>query len=328
MAKLDFKKLKKKKILLLCHENADLDSFCSATILQQILKKHKIKSTIGVPSHINEQAVIFATKEKINFLQKPNLKSFDQIFLLDFNDYDQLGSLREQFVFLQKNNSFSVISFDHHVVEKRSIDASKIGVSKKYSTTQLLLDFFKKDFDKKMFFYACLGMLEDTGHFLVANKKLFDDFSFCLDNSNKEYYEVLELTKPLMDKGKRIAFLKAAQRAKIVDIGNFVAVFSKVSFFQGQVATKLLSFGADISLVFGQDLRTNNNILSCRADSYFKEKNNFNLVSDLLVELQKRIGGEIGGHSGAAMWKGEAIEEVVEKSCLEIIEQKLKQKTK
>lgn len=319
MAKINFLKYKNKKVLLLCHENADLDAISAAAILKLLLLKKQINSEIGVPSHINEQAKHFAQKEKIKFIVSPDLKKYDQIFLLDFNDYEQLGQLREKFTLLQKQKSFSVISFDHHVVEKTSIDSSKIGVSKKHSTTQVLLDFFKKDFDKKMFFYACIGMIEDTGHFIVGDKKLFNDFSICLSNSNKNYSEVLTFTKNEMDKGKRLAFLKAAKRAEIFDINDFVIVFSNVSFFQGAAATKLLSFGADVALVYGENEKNGECILSCRADSYFKEKNNFNLVDDLLIELQNKLGGEIGGHSGAAMWKGKASEEFVKNNCLEIL---------
>ena len=40
-------------------------------------------------------------------------------------------------------------------------------------------------------FYACVGMIEDTGHFIVGDKELFSDFSFCLTHSNKSYNEIL-----------------------------------------------------------------------------------------------------------------------------------------
>lgn len=324
MAKINFSKYKNKNILLLCHENADLDAISSAAILKLLLQKNHFTTEIGVPSHINEQARDFAEKEKIKFVVSPNLRKYNHIFLLDFNDYEQLGKLREQFTILQKQKLFNVISFDHHVIEKRSIDVSKIGVGKKHSTTQVLLNFFKKDFNKKMFFYACVGMIEDTGHFIVGDKNLFSDFSLCLNNSSKSYSEVLSFTKNEMNKGERLAFLKAAQRAEIFDINNFVIVFSNVSFFQGAAATKLLSFGADLALVYGKNEKENHAVLSCRADSYFKEKNNFNLVNDLLKELQKNLGGEIGGHSGAAMWKGNASEEIVKNNCLEILKKVIK----
>lgn len=323
MAKFNFSKYKNKNILLLCHENADLDAISASAILQLLLKQKNIDSEIAVPSHINEQASAFAKKQKIKFITSPNLKKYDQIFLLDFNDYDQLGKLREQFTILQKQKSFEVVSFDHHVVEKRSIDTSKIGVSNKHSTTQVLFNLFKKDFNEKMFFYACVGMIEDTGHFIVGDKELFSDFSFCLTHSNKSYNEILLFTKNKMDKGKKLAFLKTAQRAEIFEINDFIIAFSNVSFFQGAAATKLLSLGADVSLVYGISEKENSSILSCRADSYFKEKNNFNLVNDLLKELQKNLGGEIGGHSGAAMWKGNASEKIVKNNCLGIIRKKL-----
>lgn len=303
MSEFSFLQMKKKSVLLLCHENADLDSFCSAAIFQRILSKQKIVSKIAVPSHMNEQSIHFAFREKISFIKNPELCAFDFIFLFDFNDYEQLGKLRSSFLKLNRKK-VSVFSFDHHVAEKRSIDSSKRFIGRAFSTTQVLLRFFPELFDKKSYFYCALGLIEDTGHFIVGNKKLFNDFALCLDKSKKEFSDVLFFTKQLVPKDERIAFLKAAQRAEITEVGSVVVVTSTVSFYQSQAASKLLDFGADISLVCGCDEKSNSCVLSCRADSVFKEKNKFNLVNDLLLPLQERIGGEIGGHSGAAQWKG------------------------
>ncbi len=303
MVELNFSQIKKKNVLLLCHENADLDSFCSASIFQRILSKHKITSTIAVPSHMNEQSIHFAFKEKISFQKNPDLTSFDFIFLFDFNDFEQLGKLRSAFLKINQKK-VSVISFDHHVIEKSSIDSSKSFIGRAFSTTQLLLRFFLHHFDKKSYFYCALGILEDTGHFIVADKKLFEDFALCLERSGKEFSDVLSFTKQIVPRDERIAFLKAAQRAEISEIGSVIVATSTVSFYQSQAASKLLDFGADISLVCGCDEKLDTCFLSARADSVFKEKNKFNLVNDLLKPLQKRVGGEIGGHSGAAQWKG------------------------
>ncbi len=313
----------KGKTLLLCHENSDLDTFCSAAIMQLLLKKKKVDADIAIPSHINEQTLEFASQNKISFKMNPALEEYENIFLFDFNDYEQLGQLRKSFESLEKS-CLNISSFDHHVIEKRSIAKKGIIDSKYFSTTQLLYENFKKRFDKKMCFLACLGMFEDTGRFIVGSMELFASFSECLKKSEKKYSELFGIANHKIPRDEQKAFLNAAQRARMISIGEIQVIFSHLSFYQGAAATKLLDFGADIAIVAGK----NNNeptILSARAETSFKEQNNFNLMKDLMVPLQKKVGGEIGGHSGAAQWKGEVGEKVI-MDALIILENKFKKK--
>jgi len=317
---LNFSSFKEKRILLLCHDHADLDAICSAVIFKDLLKTKKIKSEVGVPKHINDQALHFSIKSNISFIANPNLEKYDLVCLFDFNDYEQLGPLREGFSKLQKKKCIEVIAFDHHEKEKRSIAKGFIDPSAG-STTELLYNLYSKSFSKKMCFYTCLGIVEDTGKFLVASKDTFDIFSVCLKKSGKKYSDILELVKQDIDRGERIAFLKAANRSRIVEIKKVIVVISNISFYQGDVATKLLEFGADISLVGGVE-KKGKTVLSARAQTVFKEENKFNLMKHLFVPLQKKVGGEVGGHSGAAQWKGEVSKNKVLNEALIILKNK------
>jgi len=317
---LNFSNFKDNNILLLCHDHADLDSICSAAIFNALLKVKKINSQIAVPKHINDQALHFSLKEKISFKVNPKLEQYDLICLFDFNDYEQLGPLRKSFSKLQKNKCFEVIAFDHHEKEKRSITKGFIDPVAG-STTELLYDLSYKIFTKKMCFYTCLGIVEDTGKFLVASKNTFDIFAKCLAKSGKKYSDVLDLTKQQIEKGERIAFLKAANRSKITELKKAIIVASNISFYQGDAATKLLGFGANISIVVGTE-KKGKAVLSARAETSFKEENQFNLMKHLLVPLQKKVGGEVGGHSGAAQWKGNISEKQVLSEAINILKKK------
>jgi nanoRNase/pAp phosphatase (c-di-AMP/oligoRNAs hydrolase) len=314
---------KGKSILLLCHENADLDAFCSAAILSRFLKQKKIKSSVAVPSHINEQTLSFAISEKISFNVNPALEQFDVICLFDFNDYEQLGKLRKEFTKKVKKNCVKVFAFDHHEIEKRSIDTSKKFVNAgAFSTTEILFDLIGKKFDSKMSFYASLGMIEDTGRFLVGSKKFFESFSKCLSKSSANYTKVFELAKHKAPDGERIAFLKAAKRSNIIKMKKAIVVTSTISFYHGAVSTKLLDFGADISLVVGTEKKGGSSgvtHLAARAETGFKEEKDFNLMRHLFVPLQKAIGGDAGGHSGAAHWKGNVNEKKVLSEAIKIL---------
>lgn len=323
---------KNKRVLLLTHEHADLDSFASAAMFQRFLNKQKITSTISVPSHINEQAKHLSESLKIKHISNPDLGAFDIVLLFDLNSFEQLGVLKDSFIALFSNRTIEAIVFDHHVSNKACIvyTGNCVIDETMFSTTQLIYNFLdmsspkekSKDFDSTMYFLNCVGLVEDTGHFIVGSDKAFLDFSVSLKKSNKTYSNVLAFTKDEFDNGERIALLKAAQRSIITQIKEFVLITSTVSFYQSFVATKLLNFGAHISLVSGVEKR-GLCVLSARADSVFKEKNNFNLVKDLLLDLKEKLGGEIGGHSGAAQWKGKSNPSEVLRVATEILKKRL-----
>ncbi|MEK6959325.1 MAG: DHH family phosphoesterase, partial [archaeon] len=249
-------KLKGKKVLLLCHENADLDSFCSAAMMQAYLKSKRIKSTLAIPSHINDQALHFAYANKVSFEMNPNLAGFEVVMLFDLNDFHQLGSLSTQFSNFCINKCQEIMVFDHHEPKKGSISCAaksfKAFTSTScVSTTHLLYSILGKDksFTKDMAFFACIGMIEDTGRFLVGSADSFAAFADCLNRSKKSYAQVLAFTKHEIPEAERVAFLKAAQRAEIIDINDIIVVSSILSFYQSSAATKLLEFGAQITLV-------------------------------------------------------------------------------
>ena len=323
---------KDKRVLLLTHEHADLDSFCSAAMFQRFLRKQKISSTITVPTHINEQAKHISDELKISFVSNPNLNDFDIVLLFDLNSFEQLGALKEAFVDLVDKKRIEVIVFDHHVSNKTCIvhTGNCVIDENMFSTTQLIYNFLdtpnsnqnSKDFDSVMYFLNCVGLVEDTGHFIVGSDKAFLDFSISLKKSKKSYSDVLAFTKEEFSNAQRIALLKAAQRSEVIQIKKIVLITSEVSFFQSFVATKLLNFGAHIALVSGIE-KSGLCVLSARADSIFKEKNNFNLVNDLLIPLKEKLGGEIGGHSGAAQWKGKSTPSEVLSAATEILKKRL-----
>jgi nanoRNase/pAp phosphatase (c-di-AMP/oligoRNAs hydrolase) len=173
-----------------------------------------------------------------------------------------------------------------------------------------------------MFFYACVGIVEDTGRFITSNAESFGDFAHCLKNSGKNYADALEFSRHVFPDDERVAFLKAAQRASVCDFNGTVVVTSVLSFYQGSAASKLLELGAHIALVCGAE-KNGTTVLSGRAETGFMDKNEFSLMRHLLIPLQKEIGGEVGGHSGAAQWKGNTKPEEVLEKCVSIIKARL-----
>lgn len=316
-------KCRGKRVLLLGHENADLDALCSEAIFHEFLKRNKVRSVIGVPHHLNERAQNFCIAEKMSFAVNPNLGEFGLVILFDVNSPEQLGRLRGSFEGLCAGKCFEVMAFDHHVLHKGSIVRGKGAFIDEdcVSTTQLLYNFFGKNFTKEMHFWNCLGIIEDTGHFLTGDVSSFRAFSDSLEKCGRCFGDVLALSKHFVPPEERIAFLKAAQRAQIIQVNSALVVTSMLSFYQSAAASKLLGFGADIALVAGQE-KGGITTLSGRVDSEFKEKHKYNLLTHLLIPLQSRLGGDSGGHSGAAQWKGRVAPEKVLQLALDLLKKK------
>ena len=230
-------------------------------------------------------------------------------------------ALCAHFTELQRKGFFDVIAFDHHEREKSSIANGFIN-PQAFSTTELLYNLLKKSFNKKMSLFASVGMIEDTGRFLVGSSNFFRAFYECLKKSKVSYAKVFEYSKHIIPQGEKIAFLKAVQRARINKINGFIVMTSRLAFYQSAAATKLLEFGAHISIVVGRE-KDGATHLSARAETVFKEEKNFNLVRDLLIPLQQELGGEMGGHSGAAQWKGSASGGEVLSFAIKILVKKL-----
>lgn len=317
-------KCKKKRILLLAHENADLDAVCSAAMFQGFLKKNKINSQIGVPRHLNERAQHFCLSNKVSFLLNPELTEFDLVFLFDFNSPEQLGWLKKKFAGGLKCNCFEAFAFDHHVAEKDSLLKGKDALldDSCVSTTQLLSALLAKHMSPRMHFFNCIGIIEDTGHFVVGDELAFTSFASSLSLSGKKYADVLEFSRIIVPADERTAFLKAAQRAQIQQINGAIVVTSTVSFYQGHAASKLLDFGAHIAIVAGEE-KDGLTTLSARAESEFKEQRNFNLMKQLMMPLKEKLGGDCGGHSGAAQWKGKVAPEVALRAALDILKKSI-----
>ncbi|MEI7961515.1 MAG: DHH family phosphoesterase, partial [archaeon] len=186
-------KCKKKSILLLTHENADLDAICSALMFQEFLKKNKIKSVIGVPHHINDRAQHFCFNEGISFQLNPNLNEFNLVVLFDVNGPEQLGRLRKSFEELKSCSCFELMVFDHHVLEKDSIVFGMNAFIDEtcVSTTELLAKILGSKMSRRMHFLNCLGIIEDTGHFMTGDVDSFESFSSSLKFSNKNFADVL-----------------------------------------------------------------------------------------------------------------------------------------
>lgn len=316
---------KKSKILILAHSGADIDAIASSAALFFALKKNNSVS-IGIPEHISLSAKTFAQKMKIPYEINPSLKNFDSLFLVDFNSLDMLGNMKKQVLEFKAK----IFVIDHHSKSNEKIAPAKniLVDSSRAAAAELVFEWIKKSnlaISKEIAVCIASGIIEDSAHFIAADKRTFAIMAECLEKSKKSLQEIFLLFKIPFDKSKKIAMLKAAARAEIFEAGDFLFALSKVGAFEAESATALVHNGADIAFVGNSEKGILK--ISGRASHSILHETKIDLAKNVFQPLANFFEGSGGGHAAAAAFnaKSENLEEALQK-CLSLAIEFLKTK--
>jgi nanoRNase/pAp phosphatase (c-di-AMP/oligoRNAs hydrolase) len=296
--------IKGKKIALITHSGADVDAICAAASLYFSLSK-KNKASILVPEHISMPAKTLAKKLKIPYTltQKQGLRQFDTLFLIDFNDIKMAGSLANEI----KRFKGTLYLIDHHRTTKKKIAPlqNTLADQNAVASCELVFDLLKKShipLDKRTATYLAAGLVTDSAYFLTANSKTFSMMSQCLKASGKTFSSITSLFSVKQTFDEKIAKLKAAKRARIFLISDYIAVMSDVGAFESDAASALVKIGADIAFV--GDSEEGKLRISSRASQAVTKKAGFDLAKHVFQKLPNTFPGSGGGHAGAAGFNG------------------------
>lgn len=298
-----FSRLKKKNVLVLCHAGADVDAIASAASLFFALRKISNVS-VGVPDHVSLPAKNFAEAMKVPFSVNPSLGGIDCLIMVDLNTAEMLGTMKSNVLSFPSQK----IVIDHHEKAKNPLLESSVSIidEKSVSCSLLVFELLKKQgfpVSREIALSAIAGIIVDSSFFSVADSRAFDAVSFCLKKSSSSVQEILSLFKTKKDASEKIAALKAAKRARIFRLGEFVCAVSEVGAFEAASASALVRTGADIAFV--GTVEKNELRVSARANSVFLKQTGIDLAW-IMKELAKHFEGEGGGHEGAAGFNGKA----------------------
>jgi len=318
-------RVKAKRVLLLCHQNADPDALCSAFALSKILSRIRqgIETEIASPEGVSKLSKILVEKLPIKVKkEKPSFKEADVIFILDTNTIKQLGEWSEEVRVAEA----PIVVIDHHASHPETEKMATICISEENSssTCEIIFKFYKElglkptQLEAKALF---LGIAFDTKHFIVANSETFKTLGDLVDTGINAQ-EVLSMLSLPMDFSERIARLKAGQRAKLMRINKWIIVFSHVRSFQASAARALIDLGAHVAIVVGQ--KNDEVQISLRANQEFYKKTNFHLGRDLARPLGEYLHGMGGGHSTSAGVDGIGDFDLVVKRSIKILREKLR----
>ena len=308
-----------KKVMLLTHSGADVDSFGSASAILFALKG-KATVSIGVPDHLNLNAKAFAKKLGIPYMVNPVLSAFEAVVCLDLNKSNMLGSMRESFLSF-KGEKFLV---DHHSKEREVMAPQNNSLSDPdaVSTTELVYSLVKNTTGlrpgPKVYTSIAAGIITDSASFLIADHRTFIVMGEVMEKSRLNYSGIVSLFSFEKDPSEKIASLKAARRARIFKSGDAIIAVADVGAFEGDSAMALVRTGADVAFCgYSEEGEIR---LSGRAKNSWMEANKFNLAKHVFNRLESFFDGEGGGHAGAAGFngKGKSIKPVLEK-CVELV---------
>jgi phosphoesterase RecJ-like protein len=286
--------------LALFHPNADCDAIGSAVALLRNFPGFDISGSGGI-SRLGKR-LLELVGEKV--VDSPDFGAYDRFVVLDTSNLPSLGIPEEVLASRPK------VIIDHHLkngnvkgVELYYCDDAKP------SCAEIIWELLKArdggregKIDRETAAALSAGILTDTAHLRFAKTSTVKALVEILDRSGLALEEVLALMEDdVPDMSRKVAFLKGAQRLRFEPAGEYIVAASNVSAFEGALSKTLLSLGADVVFVGAQAKKEFR--VSGRATQALVRKG-FH-VGKLMEEAGRDMGGQGGGHAGAAGMSGE-----------------------
>lgn len=319
-----FNNLSPKNVTLICHKNADPDSFGSAYAIKELLNKlySNLNILILVPeglSSVSQRLLNNLSNESV--VREIKIDEVDMFIMVDSMSFTQLGSIGERI----KNLNAPLVVIDHHepieeTVKRAIYVLSDVTAS---STAEIIVSIYRElnlDISKEGALALLTALIYDSKHFSFASYKTFEAVLFLLRHGG-DYNLALSILSEPMDISEKIARLKGAQRLRFIRVGKWLISFSNVSSFEASVARALIELGSDLSIVVGgegDEIR-----VSARSTNTFYKETNFHLGRDLMMPLGIFIGGSGGGHPMAAGANGCKNRDIIQNFCMNLILSKI-----
>jgi nanoRNase/pAp phosphatase (c-di-AMP/oligoRNAs hydrolase) len=218
------------------------------------------------------------------------------------------------------------ISIDHHHTEEEKQDFFDLILidTSVSSTAEIVTQIFIEDKYKPPKTHATLllvGLLYDSRRFLNSKPSVFSLVETLL-SWGADYEKALSVLQSKMERSEVIARVKAAQRMKRHEIGNYIVLTSKIGSFEASACRGLLDLGADIAIVYSA--KNDKVRFSARSRRDFFKKTGLDLAKDVMIPIGEIINGSGGGHSIAAGANGKIKAREGLNKALELIAKKLK----
>ncbi|MEM2577440.1 MAG: bifunctional oligoribonuclease/PAP phosphatase NrnA [Candidatus Bathyarchaeia archaeon] len=314
-----------RRVLILCHKNADPDAICSSYALLNLLRalKPDLEVIVAVPESVSKVSKIVLEKFPMSVThEEPDFKAFDVAFMVDTNTPRQLGEWCERLC----ASSLPIIVIDHHAPHPETEKIVSLCICRENvsATCEVIYELFREAGVKPSREVAevmLLGIAFDTRHFALAKQSTFKVISEIAE-MGVDIQESLKILTVPMDISEKIARLKACKRMKTMRIQGWIIAFSHVGSFQASAARAIIDVGADVAIVGSED--KGELLISMRSSNEFYNKTGIHLGRDIAAPLGQILKGMGGGHTTSAGVNGKGDLETAFKFAAKILKEKIK----
>ncbi len=287
------------QVIILGHHNADPDVIGSAQGIKQLVQSLNkgAEAEIVLPGDASSLTAYLSSILEIKYLEKPKISEPDTIIVVDTGGLNQLGDWRQT---IEETNT-TIIFIDHHLPDSEINKVAKLYLldSEATSSSEIiykLMMHYRVSPTKTTASALLAGIAFDTKHFSIGGAETFMAISELLEKVG-DVSEIMDLLTLPMNVTEKIARLKAGQRADVTQFGDWLIAVSCLGSFHSSGARALISLGADLALIVGEE---NNGIRgSLRSTRQFYKSTRFHL-GEFASILGKRFNGSGSGHSTAA----------------------------
>lgn len=298
-----FTEKKVKSVLVCCHRNADPDALGSAYALKSLIQEscpeiERVEIAIDGVNQASKRVTV--AYPEIGFRHEAASKP-SAVILVDVSNLGHVGKLAENIA----ESGIPLIVIDHHVPQSSShlkADISFID-EKASSTCEIACSLYEsigKTPSKTVATILLIGIIYDSKRFSIIGRNTFRAAAFLID-SGADYQMALSVLRHPIDRSEKIARLKAAQRAKMVETNGWIIGLSEVGSFEASACRGLIDLGVDVAIVSSNKKKLKR--VTARSTSGFYIDTGVNLAK-VMEKVGIELGASGGGHPTAATVSG------------------------
>jgi len=285
-------------VAVVAGKNGDMDTIGSAVALAS---SHPNMLACGL--HVGRMAQRYMTKHKAPFrsLKEQGTawpKQLAAIVVVDAAAPDQTGLTLPD---------VPTCIIDHHATDAWDLADDDLRIKWNVrSTTEVVTRYLVAHAPETLSMPVCefllAGLVTDTARFRHADSGSFATASTLIDTSGLDYQTFIQSMEDTpTSPSDRGAILRGLQRAETTDAGAWTVVRTTAGTLEGRVASILNTLGADAVVVTRS--RNGQTRLTVRAP---RSAVNAGLhMGAIMQDIAEALGGEGGGHDGAAGWTGD-----------------------
>ncbi len=287
------------RLSIVCHHNADPDAMGAAYGIQRLIEflDSEASTEILYPDTASRLSEKMIERFSINASKSSQHIDAETVIVVDTGSLIQLKTL----ISLVKEAKTRVF-IDHHGRDHAIERLATFYVSDEdaVATCEIVFNIWVSlglEPPTDVAEALLVGIVFDSKHLGIGTPRMFRVVARLIElgASLNSARDILQAT---MDQSERIARLKSAQRVKVYRIDKWLVATANLGSFQASAARGIMSLGADIAIIAGNDkkiLKT-----SIRSSDDFYKKTEIHVGDDISKPLAELFAGEGGGHPTAA----------------------------